>query len=110
MAEGLEFAADEALEFSADYKAKLEAFKFNEVLEMIWEEIRALDRYLNEKEPWKIKDRTELTEALQKALDGLRQIGFELFSFLPETSGKIIDIFSKEKINALKKPLFPRIF
>jgi len=91
-----------------EYKRDLEEFKFDKVVKTIWEEIRNLDRYLDRKVPWKIKEKEELKTVLQKAVDGIRQIAYELQPFLPETSAKIEKQFKGPKIKT-KKPLFPRI-
>ena len=86
----------------------IKKYRFDETLELIWEKIRELDRYINEKEPWKIKDSARLVEVLQPAVDGLRQIGYELQPFLPETAEKMLKQFSGEKIEPAE-PYFRRI-
>ncbi len=90
------------------YKKGLEEFKFDKVIKTIWEEIRSLDRYLDKKAPWKIKEKEELKTVLQKAINSLRQIAYDLQPFLPETSDKIQKQFKGPKIKS-GKPLFPRL-
>ncbi|MBI2028087.1 MAG: methionine--tRNA ligase [Candidatus Levybacteria bacterium] len=94
--------------FSEDYKKAIEGFKFNEILENIWNEIRKLDQQINKKEPWKIKEKEKLKQFLQSIVNNIINIAFELKPFLPETSKKIEEQFKESKIVS-QKPLFPRI-
>lgn len=93
---------------SENYKKDIESFKFNEVLENVWNEIRILDQQINSAEPWKIKDEKKLTQVLQLAVDGILRITNELKPFLPETAEKIENQFKGPRIKS-EKPLFPRI-
>lgn len=93
---------------SENYKKNIESFKFNEVLENVWNEIRILDQQINNSEPWKITDQEKLTQVLQSAVDGILCITNELKPFLPETAEKIENQFQGPKILS-QKPLFPRI-
>lgn len=95
-------------ELNEQYKKAIEAFKFNEVLENIWNEIRILDRQINNQEPWKITNSQKLTDVLQFAVDGIRKISSELQPFLPETAEKIIEQFKGPTITS-KEALFPRL-
>ena len=99
---------DSKTELSEEYKKDLNSFKFDSVIKSIWEEIRSLDRYLDKKAPWKIKEEKELKTVLQEAIDNIRQIAYELQPFLPETSSKIKEQFKEPKIKS-EKSLFPRL-
>jgi len=99
---------DYKTELSEEYKKDLNSFKFDSVIKSIWEEIRSLDRYLDKKAPWKIKEEKELKTVLQEAIDNIRQIAYELQPFLPETSSKIKEQFKEPKIKS-EKSLFPRL-
>lgn len=85
----------------------LKSYEFNLGLEYIWEEIREADKLINEKKPWE-QTGEELGKTLDKLIQRLLQIGFNLKPFLPETSEKIIQQFSSEKIVS-SQPLFPRL-
>jgi len=95
-------------ELSEEYKKDLNSFKFDSVIKNIWEKIRSLDRYLDKKAPWKIKEEKQLKDVLQESIDNIRQIAYELQPFLPDTSLKIEKQFKGPKIKA-EKSLFPRI-
>jgi len=96
------------LELSETYKKDFESFKFNEVLEIVWNEIRTLDQQINTSEPWKIKDKKKLTDVLQTAVDGILRISNDLKPFLPQTSEKIESQFREPKIKR-GRSLFPRV-
>jgi len=92
---------------------KLDEYKFNEALVIIWELIQVGDRYLNEKKPWE-KSRTEdeRREALCTAIMILDAVAVSLVPFLPETAQKISKnititngVVSVQKI----ENLFPRL-
>lgn len=93
---------------SEEYKKGLEEFRFNDVLSLIWNRIKTLDQYINEKQPWKIEDNEQLAEVLLTASADIAQIAYELKPFLPETAEKIEKQFRGSKITS-QTPLFPRI-
>lgn len=95
-------------EFPAEYKKDIKAFKFDEVLKIIWDRIRIYDRLINESQPWKIQDKNILLKTLQPIVDGIRNIAYELQPFLPETAKKILTQFKGTNIQP-SAPLFPRI-
>lgn len=86
--------------------ALMTTFQFDKVLETIWEEVKIINKELNEKEPWTLaaeNRRTMLTAWLQR----LNSIGRRLAPFLPETAKKI-QIATTGSIKKIA-PLFPRI-
>lgn len=89
-------------------ETSLENFRFNEVLQYIWEEkIKYLDKYLEKKKPW---EKTGLQQSVRwvELIEGIREIAFNLQPFLPDTAEKILKQFAGPTIQA-EKPLFPRI-
>lgn len=93
---------------SEEYKKRIEDYKFNDVLEKIWSEIRALDQQINSSEPWKITDQEKLKQTIQPVVNGIVSIAYALKLFLPETAEKIEKQFKGPKITS-QKALFPRI-
>jgi methionyl-tRNA synthetase len=83
-------------------------YRFDKVLEKIWEKVYEANKYVDDEKPWSIKDNPEkLSLVINNLLNSIKSIGEALISFLPETSEKILNIFKQEKI--LKaEPLFPR--
>jgi methionyl-tRNA synthetase len=66
----------------------MEALQIHHALDEIWSFIRAVNRYINEKEPWKLEGR-EFGNVLYNVLESLRIISVLLAAFIPETSEKI---------------------
>ncbi|MBI4058251.1 methionine--tRNA ligase [Candidatus Gottesmanbacteria bacterium] len=93
---------------SNKFKTHLENYRFDEALALIWQEIRSLDQYINDKEPWKISDPQKLTQVLQPTVERVGWIAFHLQPFLPETAEKILKQFSTDIIKT-QPPLFPRL-
>ena len=86
----------------SEYFTLLENFEINQAANYIWAKIGDLDREIQEKKPWKSKDKKVITNLVTK----LYSIARMLNPFMPETSAKI-----KALIKANKKPsepLFPR--
>lgn len=61
-------------------------------LELIWEEIGGLDKKLDDEQPWKLEGE-EKVEKVLSYIPTLRWLGRALSAFLPETAGKISQIF-----------------
>ena len=99
------------------YRDAMNAFKFNEALDIVWENIRQDNKYLEIVKPWEIakkaktdKDAEEhLSEVLQKSVGSLLQIADLLVPFLPDTAKKIQAMFENGTVNS-NEPLFPRIY
>ncbi len=87
-------------------KERLEQFKFNEALAAIWQDIAALDKKINEVQPWKLEE-TQLKEFLSESVVKIRSIALSLKPFLPETAEKILNQFSGSIKSA--PALFPRL-
>lgn len=90
-----------------DVDKHLTSFRFDFGLQSIWKRITKLDKQIDKTEPWKLEGE-RLETVLNKLVKELRQIGYDLQPFLPETARKIIDQFKGLKIQA-SKPLFPRL-
>ena len=89
------------------YQQLFAEFRFNEILSLIWEQVRKTDIYINEKTPWKVKGK-ELESILIPAIMTIRTIASLLQPFLPETAEKILNQFKGPVIQS-QPPLFPRI-
>ncbi|MGC9059254.1 MAG: methionine--tRNA ligase [Candidatus Aenigmatarchaeota archaeon] len=66
----------------------MENFRVDLALNEIWNFVKECNKYINEKEVWKLKGE-ELSNALYNLLESLRIISILLYPFLPETSEKI---------------------
>ena len=74
--------------------ARLDEWDLSGALEAIWDVVRSLNRYVEERAPWQLaKDderREELDRTLYDLADGLRAVAVALSSFLPDTAGRIL--------------------
>ena len=89
-------------------------YRFNEALSLIWQKIAKSDKYINEEKPWELLAtppgnlKHPITAILEHAVDEIEEIAVLLEPFLPETSEKIKEQFTKAEIKP-SAPLFPRI-
>ena len=102
--DGLEIKIKE--NFSFKYMSEVNEFKINSALEDIWNQIKKLNKTINEKEPWKMDSKQRSTWLIDW-LKGLYNIANDLKPFLPDTAEKIMTATSG-KIKKIQ-PLFPRI-
>jgi methionyl-tRNA synthetase len=90
-----------------DFKEALDNFEIQRATDIVWEHISALDKRIQESEPYKlVKTSQERAIAIIRELvEGLYAISLMLVPILPETSEKI-----QSAIKANKKPevLFER--
>ncbi len=88
----------------------IDSFKFDEALSWVFNEfIDKTNNYLNQETPWKLeKTDPKRNEILQICIANLQKAAFYIEPVMPETSQKILDVFSGE-IKPLEKSLFPRI-
>jgi len=90
-----------------EYNHLFAEFRFNEILELIWQKITEQNKYIDSNKPWKLTG-NKLIQILNHSIGNIFEIAYLLKPFLPETTDKIFRQFRKPTIN-LEKPLFPRI-
>jgi methionyl-tRNA synthetase len=101
---------EEDTRVEAAFIEKIEAYRFHEAMDLIWEHIGKGDAYMTEKEPYKkVKDEATKVEALadiEKLVHHLAKIATHLAPAMPTTAETIL-----AAIRANKKPenLFPRL-
>lgn len=93
-------------EWSKDTIKLFDSFQFKLILERIWEQIKKLNKKIDEVAPWH-KKKEQRRDFLLQCFKTLKSIAYQLQPFLPETAEKII----KATTGKIKKipPLFPRI-
>ena len=77
-------------------------YHFNFALEAIFHLVSESNKYINDTEPWKIKDKERLSNVLYLLLESLRYTAILLYPFIPETSEKIFEQLNLEKEFSLK--------
>jgi methionyl-tRNA synthetase len=73
--------------------ARIDRFDLTGALELIWENVRALNRAVQERLPWELAKHGQdkaLDETLFDLTDGLRGVAIALAAYLPETSNRIL--------------------
>lgn len=65
---------------------KMQAREHHRALDLIWEKVNEVNLYLNEKEPWRLKEesqRSEFNQVIYNSLYGIHCVSNLLLSFLP---------------------------
>lgn len=88
--------------------AKLQDYRFDEALKVLWQKIRECDETLTAKAPWKLTDKAEIEEVLSPIAQIILDIAYSLQPFLPATAEKLIAQFSQPQVKK-GDALFPRL-
>lgn len=89
----------------------IEECHFDRALDLIWEQVRGLNQYIDETKPWMIAktgDEEHLREVLAYQVGCLLEIAELLLPFLPETAEKITAMFSEGVLRPTEGTLFPK--
>ncbi len=112
------------------FQSFVDEYRFDQALGVTWEYLASVNQMIDQDKPWTLakegKD-AELSAALYRYLESIRQVGWMIRAFLPETSEKILTTLGQEtdgktykdisswgllesgKQIASASPLFPRI-
>jgi methionyl-tRNA synthetase len=90
------------------FSKKIEQYKFDEALKVLWHKLRACDESITKTQPWKMKKADEVKQVLEPIAQNLLNVAELLQPFMPTIAKKIIDIFTAKKITKAE-PLFPRV-
>lgn len=96
---------------TGQYNEALGLCKFDQALDLVWEQVRGLNQYIEEEKPWTIAkagDTEHLQEVLAYQVSCLLEIADMLVPFMPDTAAKIQGIFAEGVIRPLDGTLFPR--
>ena len=104
---GFTFAPDLPPGFRSEVVKHMESYRLDLALAEIWKKISDVDTLIEQQRPWELSGKT-LKSVLTELVAHIRQIGFELQPFLPDTASAVLKLFSGPKISAAK-PLFPRL-
>src|SRR5205807_984156 len=76
-------------------KALLDTFELTQALEVVWQRVRRLNRYVEERKPWQQAKEDGRAHGLARTLaslaEGLRVIGVLLHAYLPTSTTKLLD-------------------
>jgi methionyl-tRNA synthetase len=90
------------------FETSFKEYRFNEALQILWEEIKACDEELSQKTPWKMTDKKEVEAVLHPLAQTILNISYLLEPFIPGTAQKIQIQFLTEQIKK-GESLFPRL-
>ena len=85
--------------------------RFDRALDMIWDQVRGLNQYIDEAKPWQIAksdDQDHLRDVLAYQTSCLLEIAELLEPFLPQSAAKIRHIFETGIIQPIDGTLFPK--
>ena len=99
------------------YRDAMEALKFNDALDQVWMEIRAVNQYLDNVKPWEVARKKDedpdaaehLAEILENCVGSLRQVAFLLVPFMPAAAEKILATFEGGVVHE-QGVLFPKVY
>jgi methionyl-tRNA synthetase len=102
--------ANEDTAVESGFMEMINAFRFNEAMELVWEHIGKGDAFMTEREPYKkLKSETERAEGLleiEKLVRHIAKVAAHLVPVMPETAGTIL---AAVKENKKPENLFPRL-
>lgn len=96
---------------TAAYDTALAACKYDRALDLVWEQVRGLNQYIDEEKPWtiaKVGDADHLREVLAYLASCLLEIADLLEPFMPDTAAKIRGVFAEGVLRPLQGTLFPK--
>ena len=76
----------------------MDEYKLTEALNEIWRYVQETNKYINDKEPWKLEGK-ELEKVLYNCLESIRKISVLLWPFIPETSERIFSLLNISQLN-----------
>ena len=79
-----------ALEILKKVKKNMDKLELSEALLNIWGFVGAANKYITDKEPWKIEDKKELGNVIYNLAEALKFIGIIVNPFIPDTSLEIL--------------------
>lgn len=87
---------------------KIESYKFNESLGLLWDAIRTCDEKISSSAPWKMTDKEDIKKVLEPIAQEILDIAYCLQIFMPRTAAALLNNFSNPQIKK-GEALFPRL-
>ena len=88
----------------------LDGAQLTPALDEIWQRVRRLNRYVEERAPWQLAPRTrarpgELDVALRSLAEGLRVVAVLLHAYMPASTGRLLAALGQPDTLARRRPL-----
>ena len=89
------------------YDHYFKTYQFDKAVEVVWENIRKCNAYIDKEKPWELAnvDRDKLADVMYNLLETLRQSAIFLRPFLPQTSEKLLTGLGYDPAKEFSKPL-----
>ncbi len=94
-----------------EYQELMDKYEFSKAFDLVWEIVQGINKKIDEEKPWmlaKNQETEKLEKCLHRLISELLDANYMLRPFLPETSEKILKIFTDGIIEPPKIPLFPK--
>jgi len=89
---------DKMRENFKSYRKNIDEFKLHEALGNVWEIVNYANVYVDDKKPWKLKDRPdEFLKVMTNLTLMVTTTSWDLYPFMPETADKIFEIMGMEE-------------
>ena len=86
----------------AEVRELLDRAEITQALERIWQRVRRLNRYVEERAPWQLAkdeaDAGELDITLRSLAEGIRAVTVLLHPYIPETAAKLLAALGEEEL------------
>ena len=96
---------------AAGVAAYFDQFELTQALELIWQRVRRLNRYVEEQKPWELArdpaQAAQLEMVLASLHQGLRAVTVELTPYIPEASATVLAALDATPLEPIA-PLFPK--
>lgn len=93
------------------YIEALDSCRFDKAIEVVWDQVRSLNQYIDEAKPWnvaKIHDKDHVNEIMAYLLSSIGEIADLLLPFLPVTATRIKQVIDQDRISPIEGTLFPK--
>lgn len=89
------------------YDFLMKTLQFDQALNVVWENIRRCNAYIDKEEPWVLVnvDRDVLADVMYNLLETIRQTAIMVWPFMPRISEQILEQLGYKPENELAKPI-----
>jgi methionyl-tRNA synthetase len=98
---------------SADVATLLDRLEVTQALELIWQRVRRLNRYVEERAPWQLARDPESAGALEETLaslaEGVRVVSVLLHPYMPASTARLLDALGAPRFDYQAASFAPQV-
>jgi methionyl-tRNA synthetase len=98
---------------SADVATLLDRLEVTQALELIWQRVRRLNRYVEERAPWQLARDPDAADALDETLaslaEGLRVVSVLLHPYMPASTARLLEAIGAPGSDYVGASLAPHV-